>query len=158
MDSEQARLVQLAAAFLAAVLRDDAEATTLLQPDFEAEPRAPEALLYLAVAAAGTWCLATGRPDTAVSELWPQLPPPMEEQAGIVDRDGVAALATAVRGGSSADRAAAGARMSDAGVFLISAYDLAVATLEELERATAIPAAEWCTKFAEGASLGIGVD
>ena len=126
MDSEQARLTQIGAALVGAMIRDDRQGVAVLFEDAGSEPRLPEAILFVAIVAADRWCIRTGRPQDAVADLWPRLPPPRAPFDEHADREGISALATAVRTGNGEDLARAQHHLSDTGVLLISATDLAI--------------------------------
>lgn len=158
MDTEEARLTQRGAAALAAFFRDDSEGQNILMQDLMDEPRGPEAFLFVAIVAASTWCISTGRPDTFVDELWPHLRPVPEDFAAMADRERITALATATRRGTPDEILAARDRLTDGGVLAASAFDLASASVEALEESTSVPAAEWCQRWAEGTAAGVGVE
>jgi hypothetical protein len=63
------RLTQPGAALADAIMRDDQHGVGLLMNDLSTELRSPEAILFVATAAAHTWDIRTDRPQTGVADM-----------------------------------------------------------------------------------------
>ncbi len=154
MTPEQARLVQMAAAYLALAFRGDAEGANTLFEELRAEPRLPDAFLLASLVASDSWGTVTGRPP---DEAFDHLHPPAPLHSELVKRQAVLKLARAVRDGDDAGIASASSELDQAQA-LVSALDLAMATIDLLEAASGKPAQEWCELWAGGAAAGAGVE
>jgi len=153
MTPGQARLVQMAAAYLALAFRGDATGANTLFEDLKAEPRLPDAFVLVSLVAADAWGTVTGEPpDRAFDRLHPPAPTHVE----LVRREPVIELARAVRDGDDAGIASASEQL-DRAQALVSALDLAMATVDLLEAVSDKLAQEWCELWAGGAAAGAGV-
>ncbi len=153
MTPEQARLVQMAAAYLALAFRGDATGANTLFEDLKAEPRLPDAFVLVSLLAADTWGKVTGEaPDQAFDRLHPPAP----THAELVRRDPAMRLARAVRDGDEVGIASASSQL-DRAQALVSALDLAMATVDLVEEVSGKPAQEWCELWAGGAAAGAGI-
>jgi hypothetical protein len=150
MDREQAQLLKDGSAVVALYLRGDKAADATFNS--LAHSGNPDPLLIVSLVAEESWAVHTG---ARMDEMWDELPGPSPAfPSEMINRPLAVQRAKLLREGPQSADSERGADREMA-VVLLSALDLALASLDFMAEATEISASAWCHNWSLAAAASL---